>query len=101
MSKTRRSERLNEMCTPTPPLLDYDRDKVDEAVLALLYLTLHQPGPYLAWKGFDWAALDRLYANGMIGDPKHKHTSVVLTHAGVADAAAGFRRLFHYRLRTT
>ncbi len=74
--------------------MDYDRDKVDEAVLALLYLTLHQPGPYSAWKGFEWDTLDRLHQQVLIGDPKHKHTSVDLTDEGVTDAAAACRRLF-------
>ncbi len=55
---------------------------------------LHQPGPYLAWPGFAWATLDRLHQQGMIGDPKHKNTSVWVTDAGVADAAAAFERLF-------
>lgn len=36
-------------------LMDYDHDKVDEVVLALMYLTLHGGGR--AWKGFDWDAL--------------------------------------------
>lgn len=74
--------------------MNYDRDKVDEAVLALLYLVLHQPGPYQAWKSFDWDALDRLHAKGLIGDPKHKKKSLDLTDEGVADAAAAFGRLF-------
>jgi len=29
-----------------------DTDKIDDAALALLYLTLHDR--YRAWKGFDW-----------------------------------------------
>ena len=74
--------------------MQYDWDKVDEAVLALLYLTLHQPGPYSAWKGFDWAVLDRLHAKGLIGDPKNKNKSVALTDERVAEAAAAFERLF-------
>ena len=94
MNKPRLSELLNEVHAQTPPLPEYDRDKVDEVVLALLYLVLHQPGPYLAWKGFDWATLDRLHAKGLIGDPKHNTTSVGLTDKGVADAAAAFPRLF-------
>ena len=36
-----------------------DQDKIDEAALALLRLTLHDERR--AWKGFDWAVLDRLY----------------------------------------
>ena len=94
MSKTRLNEVLNELHAQTPPLPEYDREKVDDAVLALLYLTLHQPGPYLAWKGFEWATLDRLHQKGMIGDPKNKHKSVALTDEGVADAAVAFQRLF-------
>ena len=56
--------------------------------------TLHQPGPYVAWKGFDWDTLDWLNAKGMIDDPTHTLTSVVLTDDGVADAAAAFQRVF-------
>src|SRR3954469_15878484 len=40
-----------------------DTDKIDEAVLALLYLTRHDH--WRAWKGFDWDALDRLYEKGL------------------------------------
>ncbi len=54
---------------------------------------LHQPSPYLAWKGCDWTTLDRLHEKGLIGDPKHKKKSVDLTDEGVAEAVA-FRRLF-------
>jgi hypothetical protein len=36
--------------------VDIDTDKIDEAVLALLHLTLHDR--FRAWKGFDWDALD-------------------------------------------
>jgi hypothetical protein len=37
--------------------MEYDRDKVDEMVLALLWLT--PAGDGRAWKGHDWDALDR------------------------------------------
>jgi hypothetical protein len=60
---------------------------------SLLYLVLHQPGPYLAWKGFEWATLDRLHAKGLIGDPKNKNKSVALTDEGVTEAVA-FQRVF-------
>ena len=62
-------------CYPTE--MNYDEDKVDEAVLALLYLTLHEGTR--AWKGHDWDALDRLHKKGMILDPVGKAKSVVLT----------------------
>jgi len=94
MSNARFNKFLSDMRAPTLPLAEYDRDKVDEAVLALLYLVLHQPGPYMAWKGFEWATLDRLHAKGLIDDPKNKNKSVELTDDGVADAAAAFQRLF-------
>jgi hypothetical protein len=38
--------------------MEIDSDRIDEAVLALLYLGLHDRSR--AWKGFDWDALDRL-----------------------------------------
>ena len=47
-----------------------DTDKIDDAALALLYLTLHDGDR--AWRGFDWGALDRLHAKGMIGKPASK-----------------------------
>jgi hypothetical protein len=61
-------------------LVDYDKDKVDEMVLALLFLTLHDDGR--AWKGHDWDALDRLHAKGMIRNPVGKAKSVALTEQG-------------------
>ena len=70
----------------------YDWDKVDEVVLALLYLTLHDGS--LAWKGFDWESLDRLYAKGWISDPRNKAKSVQLTEEGVARSRVLFEQYF-------
>ena len=61
--------------------MDYDKDKVDKMVLALLWLTVHDQ--YRAWKGHDWDALNRLYEKGMIEDPVNKTKSVVLTEEGL------------------
>lgn len=36
-----------------------DLDKIDDTVLALLSLTLHDG--CRAWKGFDWDTMDRLH----------------------------------------
>ena len=47
--------------------MSLDTDKIDDAALALLYLTLHDG--WRAWKGFDWDTLNRLHAKGMIDDP--------------------------------
>ena len=73
----------------------YNEDKVDDAVLALLFLTMcggrHNPR---AWKGHDWEALDRLHAKGYIGDPKSKDRSVAMTEEGKARAEELFNQLF-------
>ena len=60
--------------------MEIDTDKIDEAVLALLYLTLHDG--VRAWKGHDWDALDRFHRKGLIYDPVGKTKSVVFTDAG-------------------
>lgn len=74
-------------------------DKIDDAVLALLHLTAFTEGKgelavTCAWKGHDWAALDRLHAKGFISNPKNKNKSVVLTETGRRRAEDLFHRLF-------
>ena len=69
-----------------------DEERIDEAVLALLWLTLHDGRR--AWKGFDWAALGRLHAKGLIADPVGRAKSVVLTDEGLRQSEALFRTLF-------
>ena len=71
---------------------DFDRDKVDEIVLALLQLTLHESDR--AWKGFDWDVLDRLYEKGWIENPKGKAKSIVLTETGLENSARLFQHYF-------
>ena len=45
--------------------MEYDKDKVDDMMLALLYLPTFQDGPILrAWKGMDWDISDRLHEKG-------------------------------------
>lgn len=76
--------------------MKYDADKLDEAVLALLYLNVWEEGEWgaKAWKGMPWEATDRLYEKGLIGDPKSKAKSVVLPEEGQRAAEEAFRRLF-------
>ena len=74
---------------------DYDRDKVDEVVLALMSLTLHDY--YRAWKSFDWDALDRLHEKGLIENPRNKAKSVQLTEEGLLQSANLFERYFGKR----
>jgi hypothetical protein len=72
--------------------MEYDQDKVDDVVLALLNLTLHDGAR--AWKGFDFEVMDRLYAKGYILDPHNKNKSVVLTQEGLKRSEDLFEKLF-------
>jgi hypothetical protein len=75
--------------------MEYNKDKVDEAVLALLYLNVFG-GQYgvQAWKSFDWDAMDRLYEKGYISDPKSKAKSIWLSEEGLRRAEELFRYFF-------
>lgn len=68
-----------------------DGDKVDRAVLALLFLGLHDD--VRSWKTFDWSALSRLHASGLIENPVGNAKSVVFTSKGLRAAEAAFRGL--------
>jgi len=69
-----------------------DTNKVDDAVLALLYLGLHDGAR--AWKGFDWDAMNRLHEQGYITDPRGKAKSVVFTEEGLERAKRLLEELF-------
>jgi Domain of unknown function (DUF6429) len=69
-----------------------DKDRIDDTVLALLQLTLHDE--CRAWKGFDWDTMNRLHAKGMIGDPVNKAKSVVLTDEGLRRSRELFEAMF-------
>jgi hypothetical protein len=72
--------------------MDLDTSKIDDAVLALLYLGLHDGAR--AWKGFDWEAMGRLYEKGYITDPRGKAKSVVFTEEGLEQARRLLAELF-------
>jgi hypothetical protein len=72
--------------------MELDTNKIDEAVLALLYLGLHDRAR--AWKGFDWEAMDRLHQRGFITDPRGKAKSMVFTEEGLERAERLLRELF-------
>ncbi|MGB8364849.1 MAG: DUF6429 family protein [Rhizomicrobium sp.] len=72
--------------------MDIDTDKIDEAVLALLHLTLHDG--YRAWKSFDWESTQRLFEKGFIENPANKTKSVVLTDEGLRESDRLFKKLF-------
>ena len=67
-------------------------DKIDRAVLALLYLGIHNGAR--AWKGFDWDAMNRLHEKGFITDPRGKAKSVVFTEEGLSEAPKLLEELF-------
>jgi hypothetical protein len=63
--------------------MDYNKDKVDDMMLALLFLTTFEDGTVLrAWKGMDWDVSDRLHEKGYIANPRGKTKSVILTEEG-------------------
>lgn len=73
--------------------MEFDKDKVDEVALALLYLTTFDDGYGLrAWKGMNWGVMDRLHQKGYIGDPKSKAKSVTLTEEGARLSEQLFRK---------
>jgi len=47
-----------------------DLDKIDDTVLALLWLTLHDENR--AWKGFDWGALGSSASEGFDRGPREQ-----------------------------
>ena len=72
--------------------MEIDQQKINEAVLALLYLTLDRDGR--AWKGFDFGVMNRLHENGLIENPVNKNKSVALTEKGIAESKRLFELLF-------
>lgn len=69
-----------------------DTERIDQAVLALLHLGLHDGAR--AWKSFDWSALDRLHKAGFVHNPVGKAKSVVLTAEGLRESERLLHSLF-------
>ena len=75
--------------------MDIDTDKIDEAVLALLYLTrCDDQFRAASWKSHDWDALNRLHEKGYIDNPVSKAKSVGLTEKGKVQSEELFQKLF-------
>lgn len=72
--------------------MDVNQDKIDDAVLALMYLGVHEGAR--TWKSFDWSALDRLYQKGLIADPKSRAKSILLTDEGLERSKRLFAAMF-------
>ena len=57
--------------------MEIDGEKLEQAVLALLYLNSFQDGDgKRAWKSFPWSVMDSLHEKGYISDPATKNKSV-------------------------
>ena len=75
--------------------MEYDKEKVDEVTLALLYLGMSRtPEGGRAWKGYDLQTLTRLHHKGWLAEPKVKDASVAVTADGVKKAEELFGRFF-------
>lgn len=76
--------------------MEYDYDRIDDTVLALLTLTVHDESEFgcRAWKNIDWSVMDRLHERDLIHDPRNKAKSVCLTPAGMKRAKQLFDKLF-------
>ncbi len=75
--------------------MEYDKDKVDEVTLAIMWLvTQTDKHGSRAWKTFDWGTLDRLHEKGLISDPKQKTKSVILSEEAVKLSEKLFNKIF-------
>jgi hypothetical protein len=75
--------------------MEINEEKVDDMVLALLYLTTFKDKPRLrAWKGHNSDVLDRLHQKGDISDPATKAKSVMLTEEGAKRSQDLFEKYF-------
>jgi len=75
--------------------VEVDTDRIDDAILALLHLGLHEH--FRVWKSFDWDSMDRLHAKGFISNPVGKAKSVVLSEEGMERSERLFREMFARR----
>jgi hypothetical protein len=75
--------------------MDVDEEKLEQTVLALLYLNSFEEGNgRRAWKGFPWNVMNQLHAKGYISDPANKNKSVWLSEKGVKLSEELFEKLF-------
>lgn len=78
--------------------MEIDTDRIDEAVLALLYLGLRDR--YRAWKGFDWDAMDRdgpAARKGFHLQPRQQGQVGRVHRGGLREAERLFRERFAAR----
>jgi hypothetical protein len=75
--------------------MDIDQEKLEQTVLALLYLTSFKDRLGLrAWKGHDWKVMNFLHEKGYISNPASKAKSVAFTEEGARFSKELFEKLF-------
>jgi hypothetical protein len=75
--------------------MDIDQEKVEQTVLALLYLTSFKDKFRLrTWKGHDWQVMNCLHEKGYISNPATKAKSVALTEEGAKLSQELFEKRF-------
>jgi hypothetical protein len=75
--------------------MDIDQKKIEQTVLALLYLTSFGDKLGLrAWKGQDWAVMNSLHEKGYISNPTTNAKSIVFTEEGAKRSKELFEDLF-------
>lgn len=72
--------------------MDYDVDKLDEAILAILYINFQETGS--AWKTIPWGSMNCLHEKGLISNPISKAKSVSLTQEALEKAENFIARIF-------
>lgn len=60
--------------------MNYDKKRIEDAVLALLSAYSSDDGN--TWKGFDFEIMNRLHEHGFISNPVNKNKSIWLTEEG-------------------
>jgi len=70
---------MNDADKPLSLPEDLDGERLAEAALGILSLTLHDGR---VWKALDWDLMDLLYQKGWIFDPVSKAKSIALTADG-------------------
>ncbi len=75
--------------------MKHNEDKIDEMMLALLYLTTFKvDNIFRAWKSMDWNTMNRIYEKGFINNPRSKAKSVVLSEEGARLSKELFEKHF-------
>jgi len=81
--------------TETEGSMKCREDRIDEMVLALLYLkTFEAEFGLRAWKSMDWDCMDRLHEKGYISNPKTRSLSVALTKEGAKRSEELYKKHF-------